>query len=129
MQEKKTFLSDALARIAMAYADMARDDDTNANFDETLKRLKAWVDIDATETYSKLIMEREERAGRYGSTLKVINKLLSKDIKEKDFIGSMSKSSLLEKRAEIFEKLGYSVLVEYDKTNRIIACPKSYALF
>lgn len=125
MQEKKTFLTDALARTAMAYADMASD----SKFDETLKRLKAWVDIDATEKYSKVVMEREERAGRYGSTIKIINKLLSKEIKEKDFIGSISKSSLFEKRAEIFEKLGYSVLVEYDKKNRIIACPKSYALF
>jgi uncharacterized membrane-anchored protein YjiN (DUF445 family) len=129
MQEKKTLLSDALARMAMAYADMATDDDANTKFDETLKRLKAWVDIDATEKYSKLVMEREERAGRYGLALKVINKVLSKEIKDKDFTGSISKPSLLEKRAAIFEKLGYSVLVEYDKKNRIIACPKSYALF
>jgi hypothetical protein len=122
-------LTDALALMAVAYADMASNDDAKAKFDETLKRLKAWVDIDATEKYSKVVMEREERAGRYGCTIKIINKLLSKEVKEKDFIGSVSKSSLFEKRAEIFEKLGYSVLVEYDKKNRIIACPKSYALF
>jgi tripeptidyl-peptidase-2 len=128
MKEKKTFLIDALARMALAYAD-TRSDEAAVKFDETLKRLKAWIDIDSSDKYAALVIERETRAGRFGSVLKVLNKLISKESKDKDSIKTLSKSELYEKRAAIFEQLGFKVLVEYDMKARVIACPKAYALF
>jgi hypothetical protein len=128
MKEKKTFLIDALARMALAYAD-TRSDEAAVKFDETLKRLKAWIDIDSSDKYAALVIERETRAGRFGSVLKVLNKLISKESKDKDSIKTLSKSELYEKRAAIFEQLGFKVLFEYDMKARVIACPKAYALF
>jgi hypothetical protein len=128
MKEKKSILTEALARMAMAYADI-KTEEAKPKFDETLKKLKAWVDLDSTSKYTPLVLEREERAGRYGIVLKLISKLLSKEVKEKDFVKPLSKRDLLEKRAIILGTLGYSILVEHDKKTRVIACPKAYALF
>lgn len=128
MKEKKSFLVEALVRMAMAYADM-KSDDTPSKFDGALQRLRAWADIDGSpEKYAALLLERETRAGRYGNALKIINKMLSKEVKD-DVIKPLTRAELFQKRAEIFEKLDYSLLVEYDKSSRVIACPKSYALF
>jgi len=128
MKEKKGFLTEALARMAMAYADM-KSDEAKSKFDGTLKKLKEWADIDSSDKYAALVIERETRAARYGIVLKTINKLIGKENKDKDAIRALSKSELLEKRAQIFAKLGYDILVDYDKKTRVIACPKSYALF
>jgi tripeptidyl-peptidase-2 len=131
VKDKKTILVEALVRMALAYAAM-KSDDASAKFDDTLKRLKAWADIESYTKYATLLLERETRAGRYGSALKLLNKLISKDgnnNNNKDWIRPLEKSALLAKRAEIYEKLGYSILVEYDKRMRVIACPKSFALF
>jgi tripeptidyl-peptidase-2 len=128
MKEKKMFLIEALARMALAYAD-TKSEDATAKFDATLKTLKAWVDIDSSDKYAALVIERETRSGRFGSVLKVLNKLISNTAKEKDSIKVLSKSELYEKRAAILKKLGFDILVEYDMKNRVIACPKAYALF
>jgi hypothetical protein len=127
IKEKKSFLIEALVRMALAYANSKSDDD---KFHETLKRLKAWVDFETYNKYAALNIETEMRAGRYGLALKQINKLLIKnEIKEKDMIQPLTRSDLMEKRAAIFEKLGYSLLAEYDKRTRVIACPKKYTPF
>ena len=126
MKEKKSTLTEALARMAMAYADM-KTEGSNAQFDTTLKRLKAWVDIDSSDKHAVLVLQREMQAGRYGLVLKLLNKLLSKEIK--DSIRPMTKADILKKRAEVYEKLGYTMLVEYDQRTRMIACPKSFAPF
>lgn len=120
-------MTEALVRLACAYADM-KTTEADTKFDETLKRLKAWVDIDTGDKYAALVIERETRASRYGNVLKLMGKLLSKEIKE-DVIKPMTRAEILEKRSEIFEKLGYSILVEYDKGRSIIASPPSYMLF
>jgi hypothetical protein len=114
--------------MALAHAD-SKSDDAPAKFDDTLKKLKPWVDIDSGDRYAALVIERETRAGRLGSVLKILNKLIPKEIKEKDAIKVLSRSELMEKRAAIFEELGFDVLVDYDKKTRVIACPKDYALF
>lgn len=75
-----------------------------------------------------MVIERETRAGRYGCALKMINKLLSKEPKD-EAIKPLSRAELLTRRAAIFEKLGYSILADYDKSNCVISCPKAYALF
>jgi DNA-binding SARP family transcriptional activator len=127
MKEKKAFLIEALVRMAMAYASMDTNE-ASGKFDETLQHLKAWVDIDGNGKYAALVIERESRAGRYGNVLKVVNKLLAKDTKD-EAIKPLTKSDLLVMRAKIFEKLGFSLLVEYDKSTRVMACPKSFRLF
>lgn len=130
---------EALTRKAMAFADSMNDQDDSGedksddgNFQQALKSLKEWVDIDSNDTkYAALIIKREEGAGRYGTILKLLNKLLKNNTKEaKDaVVKTMSKSDLLQKRQEILTKLGYSALVEYDKRTRVISCPKSYMPF
>lgn len=128
VKEKKNYLIEALVRMALVYAEITSDD-ANAKFHETLKRLKAWADIESSTKYAALNIEKEMRAGHYGLALKQINKLLAKEFKETDMIRPLTRSDLLEKRIAIFEKLGYSVLVEYEKRTRVIACPMSYAPF
>ena len=128
MKEKKVSLIETYVRMAMAYDDM-KTDDSKTKFDDTIKRLKAWADIDGSDKYAALVIQRETREERYGNALKVVNKLLSKDGTKDDAIKPISRSDLYEKKVELLEKLGYSVLVEYEKTNHVIACPKSYALF
>ena len=56
--------------------------------------------------------------------------LLAKDGETtKGGICPLSKTDLLEKRAAIFEKLGYTMLLENDKKWRLIAAPKSFMPF
>jgi hypothetical protein len=76
-----------------------------------------------------LYLEREKRAGRYGMVVKTINKVLAKEIKDKDFLYPTTKSKLMEERAAALEKLGYKELVDRDRKMRVVACPRSYALF
>lgn len=128
MKEKKSFLVEAMARSAMAHSEMGTAE-SQAKFDETLTRMKGWIDIESEKQYLTLYLEREKRAGRYGTVVKAINKILSKDVKEKDFLYPLDKSKLMEERAAALEKLGYKELVERDRLGRVVACPRSYALF
>lgn len=128
MKEKKTFLIETYVRMAMAYDDMKMDG-AKTKFDDALKSLKAWADIDGSDKYAALVIQRETREERYGNALKSVNKLLAKDGTKDDAIKPLSRSNLYEKKIELLEKLGYSILVEHEKANCVISCPKSYALF
>lgn len=128
VKDKKSCLIEALVRTALAYAE-STSDGANDKFDETLKKLKALADIEAFSKYATLNIEKETRAGRYGLVLKQINKLLAKEGKEKDMILPLTRADLLGKRIALYEKLGYTVMVEYETRTRAIACPKSYAPF
>lgn len=128
MKEKKSFLLEALARTAMAHNDM-NTDESKTKFDETLTRIKAWVELESEKQYLSIYLEREKRACRYGTVVKAINKILSKEVKEKDFLYPLSKSRLMEERAAALEKLGFTELVERDRLNRVVSCPRSFALF
>jgi hypothetical protein len=102
--------------------------ETGKLFDEALKRLKVWKDdIDNTV----LGIERDIRSEYYGIAITQVNSLLSKDASSdtKTGIRTLSRSQLLEKRMQLFEKLGYTILCDYDKSNQVVSCPKSYALF
>jgi tripeptidyl-peptidase-2 len=127
MKEKKSFLIEALVRKSLAYADM-QTKDAGEKFDATLQHLKLWADVESSDKYATLFLVREARASRYGSVLKTINKLLTKDAKD-DAIRPLSKSELFTRRSEAFEKLGFTLLKEYDRSNRVVAAPKSYMLF
>ena len=129
MEKKKGFLVEALARKGLAIAELKTDDAT-AKFTEVLSKLRSWVDIDANGKYASLALERDFRAARFGSALKRINKLLQKPSKESNgSIKTLSKAELLEKRAQIFEELGYDALVQRDKAMRLVASPRDYPLF
>jgi tripeptidyl-peptidase-2 len=130
VKEKKTFLVEALFRLALVYAEVDTHSSSSSagKFDEIVKRIKSWVDMDKTK-YAAVSIARERRAGNYGLAIKIINKLLSKEIKDKDLIKSFTKAELIEMRIDLLEKLGYSRLVEFERKNRVIACPKFYSSF
>lgn len=123
-KEEKSILIEALSRMASALADQDSDE-----FLSTLKKLKSWVDIDGSNKYAPLVIQRDEKEKRYASVVKVINKMLAKEVKEKDMIKPMSKTDLLTKREAMLEKLGFNVLVEQERRSRVMACPKEFALF
>jgi tripeptidyl-peptidase-2 len=126
LAEKKDFLVDALARQALAYADMTAPDAAE-KFQEALRHLKSWIDIESSEKYAALYMEQESRAGRHGNVLKTLGKLLEKDVK--DTLRPMNRLELLEKRVALLEQVGFDALAEYDKRSQMLAAPKSYCLF
>jgi tripeptidyl-peptidase-2 len=129
VKEKKTFLVEALCRMALAYAEMDTPNSPDVGkFDQVVKRLKSWVDMDNSK-YAAVSIAKERRAGNYGLAIKIIHKLLSKEIKDKDLIQSFTKSELMDMRIDLLEKLGYSKLVEFERKNRAIACPKFYSSF
>ena len=124
MEEKKSQLVEVLARKARAAGD--KDD----GFDEALKHLKKWADVDSDLKYSIFILQRDSRAERWGSVLKLLNGLIKKNGEDtKGGICPLPKKELLERRASLFTKLGYSHLKESDDKWRVIASPKSFALF
>jgi len=129
ISEQKTLLIEALVRLALACAD-TKTEEASIKFEKTVKRLQGWVDLETETKYAALNIQKEVRAKRYGLALKQINQLLAKDAKDlKEMIQPLGRSDLLKKRAEIFAKLGFPLLVEYDKSTRVIACPKNYAPF
>lgn len=126
MEQKKNILIEALARKARACADMG----DSIGFDACLKELNKWIDIDKDKKYSVLTIEREKRAGRHGSVLKLLNILLkNKGEDTKGGIRPFSEADLLAERAEIFQHLEYTELVEHDRKWRLISAPKKFALF
>lgn len=130
MEKKKDILVEALARKARACGDIQSTGDASADFESTLKELKKWIDIDKDNKYAVLVIEREKRAERLGTALKLLNTLIKNNGEDtKGGIGPMTKATLLEKRAQILEELEYVELVEHDKKWKVISAPKDYALF
>ena len=115
---------------ARACGDIQSTGDASADFESTLKELKKWIDIDKDNKYAVLVIEREKRAERLGTALKLLNTLIKNNGEDtKGGIGPMTKATLLEKRAQILEELEYVELVEHDKKWKVISAPKDYALF
>jgi len=128
MEEKKTFLVEALARKARAISSM--DEEPSGSFDATLKDLQKWADIASEKKFAVLALEKEKRAKRMGSVLKSLNDLLkNKGEDTKGGICPLTKSDILQRRAEVFEQLGLSHLATIDQKWRSISAPKEYALF
>ena len=109
MNQKKSFLVEALARMAMAYIELDMDS-AKVKFDELFTRLKACVDFETEKQYFSIYMEREKRDRRYGSLIKAINKVLGKEIKEKGFMYPLNKSKLMEERAAALSMLRFNEL-------------------
>jgi hypothetical protein len=129
MEKKKEILVEAMARKARACGDLESTSDST-DFDTALKELKKWIDIDKDNKYAVLVLERERRAERLGAALKLLNGLIKCNGEDtKGGICPMTKASLLTKRAQILEDLGYAELVQHDKKWMVLSTPKNYALF
>ena len=133
MDEKKVFLIEALSRKVYAIADIEKSGisvDGIPSFDNALKHLTKWEDIDTNKKFSVLLLEREKRAGRFGTMLKLLNSLLKKEGEDtKGGICPLTKLDLLSKRAEVFKELGYMHLLQRDEIWKAISSPKVYSLF
>ena len=136
MDEKKESLIETLARKARAVADLEKEngdkevEGLDATFQQSLVELKKWVDVESNNNYAVLTLEKERRNNCPGLVLKLLTKLLEKDGEDtKGGICPLSKAELLNRRAEIFETLGYSHLVQNDKMWRLLSSPKDFALF
>jgi hypothetical protein len=134
MSKEKDDLIDALVRLALALNDSTTEGCSNADvdvsFDDTLRQLRSWVDIESSLKFSTLRIAREMRAGRYGMALKQINTMLEDEGKEKDtVIRPMTRSDLLAKRSSIYLRLGFVSLYENGVRAQAINCPKNYTPF
>ena len=72
MEEKKSFLIEALAR--KAHATVGEDE----QFQDALKHLAKWEDIEKNKKYAILALRKYEVAKQHGLMLKLLNSLLEK---------------------------------------------------
>jgi len=130
MEEKKVYLKEALARKARAVGDDLTEKN-DAVYEDALKHLKKWEKVDASnKKLAALVLQKDGKARRFGSQLKLINELLKNNGDDtKGGICPMSKIELLEKRTEVLNNLDYSHLVERNKEWKAISSPKDYLPF
>lgn len=125
---EKDYLIEALTRLAFAVADSCAGD--NSEFIDTIRRLNSWIDVDSTPKLLTLLLAKEMHIGMYGLALKCIHVLLDDEAKCQECkIRPMSRSTLLAKRASIFNTLGYDFLLENENRVQAISCPKTFSLF
>lgn len=130
LEKKKQYFLEALVRKALCIAELLDQEGAGATFDETVGKLREWVDIDSNGKYAALAIERDTRLKRYGLVLKRVNKLIAKSNgKDTGGVRPYSKASLLQKRCEILKLLGYSALVKRDEAMRLIANPPDFMPF
>eukprot|EP00592_Proboscia_alata_P006867 CAMPEP_0194358936 /NCGR_PEP_ID=MMETSP0174-20130528/6168_1 /TAXON_ID=216777 /ORGANISM="Proboscia alata, Strain PI-D3" /LENGTH=813 /DNA_ID=CAMNT_0039129557 /DNA_START=12 /DNA_END=2450 /DNA_ORIENTATION=- len=143
MDELKGQLAEALGRKARALADIENKSSSNTTtitdsgeekdedkstttnlskatdidtFDDIVKHMRNWVDIDANLKFSVLTLERERRANHPGHVLKLLNKLLEKNGEDtKGGICHITKSDIYKRRTTVLEELNYDHLVERDR--------------
>ena len=126
MKEIKSSLADTLALLSFAFAD--KDSSTN-EFESTVAKLQLWVDIDSSDKYATLAIERDLRCKQYGLALHRIENMLAKNLKEKDCLRYMTRNDLHKKRVEILGILNFQALADFEESRYIIASPNSYPLF
>ena len=133
MSEKRDFLVDALARMALALSETAQanpvDKDSTVSFDETVRQIKSWVNLDSSPKLPTLRIAIEMRAARYGLALKQINKILEDSNENNNAIRPMARSELIAMKSSIYEKLGLDVLISNNFRMQAMWCPKSYVPF
>ena len=127
MEEKKSFLIEALARKAHAKLDSGDE----GEFDDALKHLAKWEDIEKNKKYAILSLAKYKNGERFGLMLKLLNTLLEKKGEDTtDGIYPMTKDDIIKKRAEVLRTLGYTQLAQRDTSwSRIAAATKDFALF
>lgn len=130
LEKKKQQFIEAIVRKSLALIDLKDQDNASEMFQETLKKLKEWVDIDSNGKYAALVLERDSRSGKLGLVLKRLNKLISKNNgKDTGGLRPLSKSDLLQRRCDVLHELGYTALAEREESTRLITKPRDYKLF
>jgi len=98
-----------------------------------LGHLSKWDSIDSTEgriKYAVLLLEREKRAARPGSMLKLLNALLkNKGDVPKAGIYPLTRDELVEARIKVLTGLGYTHLLEREVKWKLLVAPNDFTLF
>ncbi|XP_058205932.1 tripeptidyl-peptidase 2 isoform X1 [Rhododendron vialii] len=89
-------------------------------FEENFKELKKWVDIKSK--YGTLLVIREQRCGRLGTALKVLNDMIQED-------GEPPKKKLHELKLSLLDQIGWDHLVSYERRWMHVRFPPSLPLF
>lgn len=127
MEEKKSFLIEALAR--KAYAHFSAGDEEQ--FCQILKELAKWEDIEKNKKYAILLLSKYKFTKRLGLMIKLLNSLLEKNGDDtKDGIYHMKKDEIIKHRIETLKSLNYNELAERDdRWSRVTNATKEFALF
>mmetsp|Transcript_8805 Transcript_8805/g.11071 ORF Transcript_8805/g.11071 Transcript_8805/m.11071 type:complete len:1292 (+) Transcript_8805:46-3921(+) len=126
MEEKKTFLIEALARKSHAKVKYSDEE-----FNDSLKHLLKWVNVENDKKYAVLCLEKYKRSNRLGLMIKLLTSLLENKGKDtNDGIFPLTYEDIIKERITIFRNLDYTHLVERDEAwLRISTTTKDYALF
>ncbi|KAK3447201.1 hypothetical protein EUGRSUZ_A02780 [Eucalyptus grandis] len=90
-------------------------------FEENFAELKKWVDVKSSK-YGTLLVIREQRHGRLGTALKVLNDIIQED-------GDPPKRKLFELKLNLLEEIGWSYLLKYEREWMHVRFPACLPLF
>ncbi|PIA53523.1 hypothetical protein AQUCO_00900248v1 [Aquilegia coerulea] len=90
-------------------------------FEKNFKELERWVDMKSSK-YGLLLVERERRRGRLGTSLKVLVDMIQDD-------GEPPKRKLYDLKLSLLNEIGWSHLVSYEKRWMHVRFPSSLPLF
>ncbi|KAK3447198.1 hypothetical protein EUGRSUZ_A02778 [Eucalyptus grandis] len=90
-------------------------------FEENFAELKKWVDVKSSK-YGTLLVIREQRHGRLGTALKVLNDMIQED-------GDPPKRKLFELKLTLVEEIGWSHLLRYEREWMHVRFPACLPLF
>ena len=97
-------------------------------FTETMKSLKKWETIEKNDKFAIFDIELAKRRGHYGEVLAIIDKLGDGEGTKSGLL-HLKKADLLKMRIEIYEKMGWENLCEYDRKWKVLNTLEKYALF
>jgi tripeptidyl-peptidase-2 len=121
MEAKRSALRDALLSKGKALAKLP---DRSEDFLAVYNLLQAWADVSEIK-YGQLALHYYQLEGRKGSILKLLGTMLD-DPQAKP--GGIAKDELFNKRAALFEELGWSHVSAYERDTKVIKCPPNFPL-
>ncbi|XP_009617650.1 tripeptidyl-peptidase 2 [Nicotiana tomentosiformis] len=108
--------------VAKADSQAASESDVTSDmFEENFKELKKWVDVKSSK-YGVLSVYRERHHGRLGTALKVLIDIIQDD-------ADPPKKKFYELKLSLFDQIGWSHLVVYEKQWMQVRFPSSLPLF
>ncbi|KAI6696312.1 hypothetical protein NL676_016431 [Syzygium grande] len=90
-------------------------------FEENFEELKKWVDAKSSK-YGTLLVIREQRHGRLGTALKVLNDMIQEDV-------DPPKKKLFELKLTLLEEIGWIHLLRYEREWMHVRFPACLPLF
>ncbi len=129
-EEQREILTDTLYRQGRALwyrlidedgrlrEDLPEADQVAARMEQTIAELDRWVDLDAPE-YVLLKIARARLHGRLGTAVSLLNKRIDHEAERR----------LYEKRARLFDQLGWSHWAAYERNWLLIRYPDDYQPF